>query len=88
MRAHTHVRMLAAVTVAGAIAAPAASAKFDNVTYPPLDAHAVTSHSNDGSTEWPLVGVGIAGISLLGGGVVVSRRARRAPQVIPSTTDA
>jgi hypothetical protein len=81
MRAHHHGRMLVAVATAAGIAAAPASAKFDNTTYTPENAGQNVVHQSGGdSTEWPLIGVGIAGIAgitLVGGGMARTRRVTR-----------
>jgi hypothetical protein len=62
--------MLAAISTAAAIAAPAAQARFDeSMPDHPPSAPYVVNHSGDGSTEWALIGLGAAGgIVLLGAG--------------------
>jgi hypothetical protein len=80
MRSHHGVRMLAALAAGAGITAPAAQAKFDNTTYPPLNAQlSLPAHHPGGSTDWMLIGVGAAGgLTLLGAGATTSRR-RTAP---------
>ena len=78
MRTKHGLGMLAAVASAAAIAAPAANAKFDNTTYPPLGPPRAVQQHSGGSEDWALIAaLGGAGVGALAGtGVVGSRRGR------------
>lgn len=78
MRLRRGVSMLAAISTAAAIAAPAAQARFDeSMPDHPPSAPYVVHHSGAGSSDWTLIGIGAAGVALLGAGTVTSRRAHR-----------
>jgi heme/copper-type cytochrome/quinol oxidase subunit 1 len=77
MRLRRPVPMLVAAVSAAAIAAPAAQARFDNTTYPPLGAPYAVHHGGS-STDWTLVALGAAGgVALIGAGTATSLRATR-----------
>ena len=70
--------MLAAISTAAAIAAPAAQARFDESMpgQAPV-APQVVQHNGGGSTDWALIGLGAAGAIALGAGTVRSQHVRR-----------
>ncbi len=81
MRPHHGVRMLAALATTAGVMAPPAAAKFDNVTYPPLNSRAIVSQHHSGgssdSLEW--IAIGAAGGLVLTGVTVTARRGSRKP---------
>jgi hypothetical protein len=78
MRLRRGVPMLAAISTAAAIAAPAAQARFDeSMPDHPPSAPYVVNHSGDGSNEWALIGLGAAGVALIGAGTAKSRHVLR-----------
>jgi hypothetical protein len=77
MRTKHGFGVLAAVASAAAIAAPAANAKFDNTTFPPLGPPRAVQQHSGGSDDWVLIALGGAGVvALAGTGVLSSRRGR------------
>lgn len=78
MRTKHGFGVLATVASAAAIAAPAANAKFDNTTFPPLGPPRAVQQHSGGSDDWALIAaLGATGVvALAGTGVISSRRGR------------
>jgi hypothetical protein len=78
MRSNHSFRVLAAVASAVAIVPSAASAKFDNTTYPPLGPVKAAQPHSGGSEDWALIAAlgGVGVVAIAGTGVVSSRRGR------------
>lgn len=68
--------VLAAVLSGAGAVAPVAQAKFDNVTYPPLNAgQYVARHSGGGATDWSVIALATGGaIVAVGAGTAGTRR--------------